>query len=79
MTEDKSPAIVVSYEIYLQDLSNEYIDLSLIGYARTKEEAIMCCRLFREALGTAKTRGAVDKSPDRLTVFFRPVLKEVTT
>lgn len=67
-------AIPLYYEIYQQDLLHDYIDLKLLGTARTIEEARMCCKLFREALETAHTRDLPDMR-SRATVFFRPVLK----
>ena len=67
-------AIPLYYEIYQQDLINEYIDLKLLGTARTIEEARMCCKLFREAIETAHARDLPDMR-SRATVFFRPVLK----
>lgn len=67
-------AIPLYYEIYLQDLLHDYIDLKLLGTARTIEEARMCCKLFKEAIATAHARDLPDMR-SRATVFFRPVLK----
>lgn len=67
-------AIPLYYEIYQQDLLHDYIDLKLLGTARTIEEARMCCKLFREAIETAHTRDLPDFR-SRATVFFKPVLK----
>lgn len=67
-------AIPLYYEIYLQDLAHDYIDLKLLGIARTIEEARTCCNLFREAIGTSHSRGLENLS-SRCTVFFKPVLK----
>lgn len=74
MTDNTQVAIPLYYEIYLQDLLNDYIDLELLGTARTIEEARTCCKLFREAIETAQSRGLPDVR-SRYTVFFRPVLK----
>lgn len=74
MNENTQIAIPLYYEIYQQDLISDYIDLKLLGTARTIEEARMCCKLFREAMETAHTRGLQDMR-SRATVFFRPVLK----
>lgn len=67
-------AVPLYYEIYLQDLVHEYIDLKLLGIARTVEEARTCCNLFREAINTSQARG-IGELRSRCTVFFRPVLK----
>ena len=75
MNENTQIAIPLYYEIYLQDLIHDYIDLKLLGTARTIEEARMCCKLFREAIETAHARDLEDVR-SRCTVFFRPVLKE---
>lgn len=72
--EETAVAIPLYYEIYKQDLINEYIDLELLGTARTIEEARTCCKLFREAIETTQQRGLPDLR-SRATVFFRPVLK----
>ena len=74
MNENTQIAVPLYYEIYLQDLLHDYIDLKLLGTARTIEEARTCCRLFREAMETAHTRDLEDFR-SRCTVFFRPVLK----
>ncbi len=76
MTDNTQVAIPQYYEVYKQDLANEYIDLELLGIARTIEEARMCCKLFREAIETSHARGMPDYR-SRFTVFFRPVLKGV--
>ena len=75
MSENTQITVPLYYEIYKQDLLHDYIDLELLGTARTIEEARMCCKLFREAIETAHTRGLEDLR-SRATVFFRPVLKE---
>ena len=67
-------AIPLYYEIYMQDLAHEYIDLKPLGIARTVEEARTCCNLFREAINTSQERGIGDLR-SRCTVIFRPVLK----
>lgn len=69
-------AVPLYYEIYMQDLISEYIDLKPIGMARTIDEARMCCKLFREAIETSHARGVGDLR-SRCTVLFRPVLKGV--
>ena len=69
-------AIPLHYEIYLQDLKHDYIDLQLIGIARTIEEARTCCKLFREAIETSHARDVGDLR-SRCTVFFKPILKGV--
>ena len=66
--------IPLYYEIYLQDLIHDYIDLQLLGTIRTIEEARTCCKLFREAIETSNERNLPDLS-SRCTVFFKPVLK----
>ena len=77
MDNTKAPTIPLYYEIYLQDLTHDYIDLTLLGVARTREEAANCCRLFKEAISTANTRGVSDKSyRSNCTVMFRPVIKK---
>ena len=68
-------AIPLYYEIYQQDLIHDFIDLKLLGTARTIEEARTCCNLFREAIETSQARG-LDNLRNRCTVFFRPVLKK---
>lgn len=70
-------AIPLYYEVYLQDLLHDYIALTLLGTARTIEEARNCCKLFREAIETAHVRDLPDVR-SRYTVFFRPVVKEVS-
>ena len=67
-------AIPLYYEIYIQDLLHEYIELKFIGVARTIAEARTCCALFREAIATSHARGLPDLR-SRYTVIFRPVLK----
>lgn len=74
MTDNKQVAIPLYYEIYMQDLISDYIDLTLLGTARTIEEARTCCQLFREAIETSHARDLPDMR-SRATVFFRPVLK----
>ena len=74
MNENTQIAIPLYYEIYQQDLISDYIDLKLLGTARTIEEARTCCQLFREAIETSQARGLPDLR-SRATVFFRPVLK----
>ena len=74
MNENRQIAVPLYYEIYQQDLISDYIDLKLLGTARTIEEARTCCNLFREAIETAYERGLGDMR-SRCTVFFRPVLK----
>ena len=74
MTENAQMAIPLYYEIYQQDLKSDYIDLQLLGIARTIEEARTCCLLFREAIETSQARGLPDLR-SRCTVFFKPVLK----
>ena len=74
MNENAQVAIPLYYEIYLQDLKHEYIDLTLLGIANTIEEARNCCKLFREAIETSHARDLPDLR-SRCTVFFRPVLK----
>lgn len=44
-----TPAIPTRYEIYLQDLSKPYIDLTPVGYVHTIEEARTMCKALREA------------------------------
>lgn len=75
MNDNKQITIPLYYEIYKQDLIHDYIDLELLGTARTIEEARTCCQLFREAIETAHARDFPDLR-SRYTVFFRPVLKE---
>lgn len=78
MNKNTEIAVPLYYEIYLQDLSNDYIDLTLLGRARTREEAATCCRLFKEALQTAQGRDLHDKGyRANCTIFFRPILKGV--
>ena len=74
MTDNTQVAIPLYYEIYLQDLVSEYINLELLGTARTIGEARTCCKLFREAIETAHARDLPDVR-SRYTVFFRPVIK----
>lgn len=74
MNENAKLAIPLYYEIYLQDLIHDYIDLTLLGTAKTIEEARTCCKLFREAIETSHARDLGDLR-SRCTVFFRPVLK----
>lgn len=74
MEENKQLAVPLYYEIYQQDLIHEYIDLTLLGVARTLQEARTCCQLFREAIETSHARGLPDLR-SRCTVFFRPVMK----
>ena len=74
MNENTKIAIPLYYEIYKQDLIHDYIDLELLGTARTIEEARTCCLLFREAIETSQERGLADLR-SRCAVFFRPVLK----
>ena len=75
--EKSQVAIPIRYEIYLQDLSKDYQDLTLLGHADTIEQARTCCRLLKESLLTAKSRGLTDgRNYDNCTVFFRPILKE---
>ena len=69
-------AVPLYYQIYLQDLSYDYIKLIPLGIARTKEEASNCRRLFREALATAKSREVSGRNLNNCTVIFRVVLKE---
>ena len=76
MNKKEELAIPLYYEIYKQDLKSEFIDLELLGIARTIEEARCCCNLFRQAIETAHARDLPDLR-SRCTVFFRPVLKEV--
>ena len=68
-------AIPLYYEIYQQDLAHDYIDLELLGIARTIDEARACCNLLREAIETSQARG-LNNLRNRCTVFFRPVLKK---
>lgn len=76
MTENEQIAIPLFYEIYMQDLSHDWIDLTFLGIARTREEASNACQLFREAIETANSRGVNDKAyRTNCTVFFRPVIK----
>lgn len=72
--QENQIAIPLYYEIYQQDLIHDYIDLKLLGTARTIEEARMCCKLLREAIETSQSRGLEDLR-SRATVFFRPVIK----
>lgn len=79
MNENNQIAIPLYYEIYLQDLTHDWVDLSFLGIARTREEASCACQLFREAIETANSRGMNDKAyHTNCTVFFRPVLKNDT-
>ena len=73
MNDNTQVAIPLYYEIYKQDLLHDYIDLELLGTARTIAEARTCCQLFREAIETSHARGMPDYR-SRFTVFFRPVL-----
>ena len=75
MSENTQLAVPLYYEIYMQDLTHDYIDLTLLGIAKTHEEAKICCKLFKEALETASVRGLEDKEHRLRSVFFRPVLK----
>ena len=63
---------VIGYEIYLQDLSNMYISLTLLGKVNTHSEAINCCKLFREALD----RNKLDPLYSNCTVIFRPIVED---
>ena len=74
MGENTEMAIPLYYEVYKQDLLHDYIDLELLGIARTIGEARNCCQLFREAIETSHKRGMPDYR-SRFTVFFKPVLK----
>lgn len=74
MADNSQVAIPLYYEIYKQDLLHDYIDLELLGIAKTISEARTCCLLFREAIETSHARGMPDYR-SRFTVFFRPVLK----
>lgn len=70
-------AIPLKYEIYLQDLSHDYQDLTLLGHAKTIEEARNCCRLFKDALFTHQARGVdIGKNLNNCTIIFRPILKK---
>ena len=70
-------AIPIRYEIYLQDLSKDYQDLTLLGHADTIEQAKTCCKLLKESLRTAKGRELeLGRNFDNCTVIFRPILKE---
>jgi len=41
-------AIPEKYEIYMQDLSKQYIDLKPMGFVKTIEEAQTMCKVFAE-------------------------------
>lgn len=69
-------AIPIRYDIYLQDLSHDYQDLTLLGHSNTIKEARICCKLFKEALLTANSRGVDGINFANCTIIFRPVLKE---
>ena len=76
--KENNVAIPLKYEIYLQDLSHDYQDLTLLGHARTIEEARTCCRLFKEALLTGNARDVdVKRNLSNCTIIFRPILKEL--
>lgn len=50
-------AIPTRYDIFLQDLTSPYIDLTYLGYVRTIEEAKAMCKAFREGDKEACDRG----------------------
>lgn len=77
MAENDQIAIPLYYEIYLQDLSHDYVDLTFIGIARTPQEASNQCKLLREAISSARARGLTDRNYDACTALFRPRLKGV--
>lgn len=63
------------YEIYLQDLTNSYIDLILLGRVNTHDEAINCCKIFKEAINNTKDKFFEGRNLRNCTVLFKPIIK----
>lgn len=45
---DHDLAIPTRYDIFLQDLTTPYINLTFLGYVKTIDEAKAMCKAFRE-------------------------------
>ena len=63
--ESKEVLIPTKYELFMQDLSNDYLELKYLGYVRTFSEAKNMCKIFRDTLK--------DKT---MTVLFRCVVNK---
>ena len=53
------------YELYMQDLSKDFLELTFLGYVRTLSEAKNMCKVFKEVLLNSNK-----------TVFFRCVVEQ---
>ena len=68
IVNEKQMVNPIRYEIYLQDLNDRNINLKMLGYVNAQDEAISCCKMFKEALQA--TMHEVEYK--NCTVFFRP-------